>query len=104
MKKNKPRDALKYFSETVKYDPDHALAYYYMGDILRAERKFKDAAEAFLQSLKADPCDPDTYVQLAICMIELHQPNEAKEAIRRALQLDPQHELGLKIGQQMGIA
>jgi len=37
-------------------------------------------------------------------MIELHQPNEAKEAIRRALQLDPQHELGLKIGQQMGIA
>jgi spermidine synthase len=51
-------DALKYFTETIKFDPENAAAHFNMGYLLFKQQRFLAAATHFEKVLQINPSDP----------------------------------------------
>lgn len=55
-------EAIAYFTEVLKMDPDHPDAFYYRA-VARANNKdFDRAVSDFTKALEMDPCDADIYI------------------------------------------
>jgi tetratricopeptide (TPR) repeat protein len=78
-------DADKWFTKAVEWNPDDALAWYYLGRTKYNENRFEEAIAAFEQSLKLEPLNVKAEDNLGLSYEGLHRYQEALAAYRTAI-------------------
>ena len=85
----KDHDALKYFRDAVKIDPEFADAYTELGGSLVAVGEFAEAVEQYQKAIELAPDHDIALYNLSVTLGKMQRWREAKDAARRTLSLDP---------------
>jgi serine/threonine-protein kinase len=78
----------------IALDPDEALGYFAMGDLLSNLEKFSEARRSYLRALELNPGHVGAMADLANVYVALGRYDEALDWALRAQQLDPNHSHG----------
>jgi tetratricopeptide (TPR) repeat protein len=81
--------ALPYFVETVKRNPQHALAYFHIGYCLARLEQYQEAIESYRQAIRINPKDADFHNNLCAAYGRVGRYDEAIESCKQAVQLKP---------------
>ncbi len=85
---NQNEKARDYFKKAIAYQPDHALAQFEYGDLLRTMNKKQLAYKHFRLAVKADTKKPRYAYELSRLAAELGKNDEALKLAGRAAQLE----------------
>lgn len=83
--------AEKYLQVLTRWQPESALNYGYLGDILVLEGDEEGAIQAYQQALELDEYLPWIHNNLGVLLLESDQPVLAAEHFQQALDLSPQN-------------
>jgi tetratricopeptide (TPR) repeat protein len=83
--------AEKYLQTLTRWQPDSALNFGYLGDILILEGKDQEAIQAYQQALELDEYLPWIHNNLGVLLLEDDQPALAAEHFQQAIDLSPQN-------------
>jgi tetratricopeptide (TPR) repeat protein len=83
--------AEKYLQTLTRWQPESALNYGYLGDILIVEGKDQEAIQAYQQALELDEYLPWIHNNLGVLLLEDDQPDLAAEHFQQAIDLSPQN-------------
>jgi serine/threonine protein kinase/tetratricopeptide (TPR) repeat protein len=78
----------------IALDPDEALGYFAMGDLLSNLEKYSEARRSYLRALELNPGHVGAMADLANVYVMLGRYDEALDWALRAQQLDPNHPHG----------
>ena len=81
--------ALPYFVETVKRNPQHALAYFHIGYCLARLGQYQEAIGSYRQAIHINPKDADFHNNLCAAYERVGRYGEAIESCKQAVQLKP---------------
>jgi len=91
-------NAIKYFKEEIKDNPQNAKAYFYLGVCLR-KNHLTDSIEQLKQAIYLDTEYIEAYYELGVTYIILNMQKESIDSFKKALSIDPNHENSLiKLG------
>jgi tetratricopeptide (TPR) repeat protein len=82
---NNYRDADKWFTKAVEWNPGDALGWYYLGRTKYNENRFEEAISAFRECLKLNPKDVKAEDNLGLSYEGLNRTEEAMAAYRNAI-------------------
>ncbi len=82
-------DAIPYFQEALKINPDHLIALENLGNAYRQQRNWDDAREVLERAVAVGPQDPEANYSLGMVFAQLNDNDRAYEYLRRALQARP---------------
>jgi Flp pilus assembly protein TadD len=88
--KGQSEEALRYFSEAVRLDPDYVEALTDLGAVYAKTGGAEKALEQYEQALALEPNLAAVLSNKAATLVMLSRWEEAEQAARRALQLDPE--------------
>lgn len=74
-------------------DPDNAMAWQTLGDLLKSTKMYKEAIHAYQQSVSIDPKNIDYRHRLGICYAAEGRVEEAIRTFQEVLRLNPGHGL-----------
>jgi tetratricopeptide (TPR) repeat protein len=80
-----------YFRRALQQEPENALLWAQLGDVLAQTESGLEAIEAYERALHYDPEDLDTLYNLGTLYVHEERSEEAMDLLRRALSIDPQH-------------
>jgi tetratricopeptide (TPR) repeat protein len=80
-----------YLRVITSWQPDSALNFGYLGDILVLEGKDQEAIEAYQKALELDEYLPWIHNNLGVLLLEDDQPEVAEEHFQQAIDLSPQN-------------
>lgn len=81
--------AIVFFGEVIKRDPNHAIAYFQFGYCKGKLGLYSEAIEAYQQALRLKPDDADTHNNLCVAYNKVGRFVEAVESCKRALAINP---------------
>ena len=74
--------------EVIKKDPEHTLAYSYLGDIFLEKKIYDGALSLYKKAIDLDPSNPDNYFRIGQVYYYKKMGNPSIENFTRALELD----------------
>ncbi|HDD56189.1 MAG TPA: tetratricopeptide repeat protein [Chloroflexi bacterium] len=83
--------AEKYLQVLTRWQPDSALNFGYLGDILVLEGQDQEAMQAYQQALELDEYLPWIHNNLGVLLLKGDQPDLAAEHFQTAIELSPQN-------------
>ena len=83
------KDALPAFRKVVELKPNEAEAYYNIGVILSAQKRFEEATDSFQRAVKLKPGLAEAHGKLGNALKERGRLDEAAASYRRAIKIDP---------------
>ncbi len=86
-----PDSAEAQYQMAVKYKPDFAIGYFFLGDLLAKEGKLQEALEQYLQSVALDSNLLESRSNLAFLYLKMNQPLAAGEQFKAALMMQPEN-------------
>jgi len=81
--------ALVFFAEVIKSDPNHAIAYFQFGYCKGKLGLYSEAIEAYQQARRLKPDDADIYNNLCVAYNKVGRFDEAVESCKKALAINP---------------
>ncbi len=81
--------ALNYFDQLLEYEPQAVDAYYYKGEIYRAQGDYNEALNAYNQALDIDPNFGPAYLGRARVLPLLNPKAAVADDLQKAVQLSP---------------
>lgn len=81
---NRPKLALNYFELTVKYSPQDAIGYHFLGIAYCHLSQLEKGIECFKKALGLNPNLGETLFNLAIALINLSQLSEAEDYLEKS--------------------
>jgi tetratricopeptide (TPR) repeat protein len=75
--------------QLIQKNPEHALAYSYLGDIFLKKKNYDNALTLYKRSIDLNPNDGENYFRIGQAYYYKKLGGLAKNNFRRALQLDP---------------
>jgi tetratricopeptide (TPR) repeat protein len=82
-------DAIPYFQEALKLNPDHLIALENLGNAYRQQKQWDEARGALARAVKVSPQDPEANYSLGMVFAQLDDAERAFEYLRRALDSRP---------------
>ena len=79
------------YKSVLAINPDHATAYYNMGNALKDQGKYEEAIEAYNKALVLNPDNADAQNNMGIAFKERGRLEEAIEAYNKALKIQPDY-------------
>jgi tetratricopeptide (TPR) repeat protein/glycosyltransferase involved in cell wall biosynthesis len=83
------QDAVTYYQQTLKCDPQHLVAYQELGNVFLELQRFKQAIACYQKALQLQPNLPQVYHNLGEAYAQLEQWQEAIAAYQQSIQLRP---------------
>jgi predicted O-linked N-acetylglucosamine transferase (SPINDLY family) len=87
--KGQLNEAIRYYEEALRIDPEYALAYNNLGTAFKDKGNFSNAMHCYEKAIALDPHDYLTYNNLGIVLVSLGKLDEAIFYHRKALQMNP---------------
>ena len=84
-------EALTYYREALRMDPNYVMAHYNIGRILKRQGKTEAAAEQFRQALGLTPNYFEAHCQLASLLESQAELSQATAHFREAVRIQPTH-------------
>ena len=88
-KKNQPKQAQKYFVESIRARPGFGPAYNCLGQVLIQQGRYEQAERVYRKGIEAVPDNPTLHVELASLLRRQGLWQEADIEQRKAIALDP---------------
>ena len=82
-------DAIATFQQAIELDPEHAAAYFQLGDVYYDMEKFEESLTALEKAAELDPNDPYTQHNLGSSYSALSEWEKAVVAYEKAIELKP---------------
>ena len=73
----------------IQTDPTYEKAYYNLGKVYQAQRKWDKAIEAFESAVQKSPDNANFQYDLGEAYLEAKQLDKAETALKKATELDP---------------
>jgi len=83
----KYNEAVKYYREAVRINPDNAAAHYNLGVLLKGLKRYDEAEEEYRKAMRADPDFAAVYYNLGFLFLVTERPEEAKKEFSIAKEL-----------------
>ena len=83
-------DSRQVLAETLRNNPKSADAYFQIGLVSLAEKKFKEAEEAFRRSQELNPANPRGLMGVVETKMAQAQPDQALQLLQRGIREEPQ--------------
>ena len=83
------KKAAEYYTNTLRFNPNHSPAYLRLGTLLYRQGKMDQAIEVFRKGLVFDPNNTEFYRNLGVVLKSKGRSNEAIEALQAYLRIDP---------------
>jgi len=96
--------AIEAYKQTIRIDPDYAIAHYNLGCDYYQLGFYKDAIEAFKQAIRIEPDDAATHYNIGNAYREMSNHTKAIEAYKQVIRIEPDNayayvNLGVAYGQ-----
>ena len=85
--KKEYNEAIKYYREAIKLNPDDAMAHYDLGVLLYSLKRFDEAEEEYRETINLSQGYAEAYTNLAILFLKTGRPEEAKNEFNIAKKL-----------------
>jgi tetratricopeptide (TPR) repeat protein len=82
-------DAIPYFQEALKINPDHLIALENLGNAYRQQKNWDEARQTLERAVAVGPQDPEANYSLGMVFAQLNDTDRAYEHLQRALQARP---------------
>lgn len=82
-------EAIPYFQEALKSNPDHLIALENLGNAYRQQKNWDQAREALERAVAVGPQDPEANYSLGMVYAQLNDNDRAYEHLQRALKARP---------------
>ena len=82
-------DAVGYFQEALRLNPDHFIALENLGNAYRQQKRWEEARQALERAMAIKPEDPEANYSLAMVFAQTDETERAYEYLRRALKVRP---------------
>ncbi len=82
-------EAIPYFQEALKLNPDHLIALENLGNAYRQQKKWDDARILLERAVAVGPGDPEANYSLGMVFAQLNDNDRAYEYLQRALKFRP---------------
>ncbi len=82
-------EAIRYYREATRADPDLAAAHNNLGLLLKDLERYDEAEEEYRDAIRADPGDAVAHYNLGILFDDLKRYDEAEKEYREAIRIDP---------------
>jgi len=82
-------EAIPYFQEALKLNPDHLIALENLGNAYRQQKKWDDARTLLERAVAVGPGDPEANYSLGMVFAQLNDTDRAYEYLQRALTFRP---------------
>lgn len=86
-----PDSAEVQYRLAVKYKPDFAIGYFFLGDLLARAGRFPEAVENYSKSVSLDSNLLESRSNLGTLYLKLNQPLAASEQFKAALRMQPEN-------------
>jgi superkiller protein 3 len=83
--------AIEYYQKTIASDPNHAIAYYNMGNAYRNLENYQEAIRCYQKAIAIDPKDANAYGNMGTAYDDLKNHQEAIRCYQKAIAIDPKH-------------
>ncbi len=90
-RQGKMPEAVAYFREALRLDPDHVVALDNLGAAYRQMQNWDEARNILERALKVKPDDPEANYGLGMVFAQIGDSERAYERLRRALQFRPDY-------------
>jgi tetratricopeptide (TPR) repeat protein/peroxiredoxin len=84
-------EAIPYFQEALKLNPDHLIALENLGNAYRQQKKWDDARILLERAVAVGPGDPEANYSLGMVFAQLDDSERAYEYLQRALKFRPDY-------------
>lgn len=84
--------ALDIVNKIIEEEPNHALAHFLKGDVLRQKEDFKEAVNEYIYTTQLNPYCADAYYNIAKILELLDNPDIALDYYKMAYQINPNDE------------
>ena len=82
-------DAIPYFQEALKINPDHLIALENLGNAYRQQKNWDEARKTLERAVAVGPQDPEANYSLGMVFAQLNENDRAYKYLQRALQARP---------------
>ncbi|AEG17733.1 PDDEXK nuclease domain-containing protein [Methanobacterium paludis] len=91
LEQNEPAEAINYFDEALKLEPDNADAYFFKGSALIELEEDENALNCFNKVLELDPNYNAAYYNKSLVLFYLEDYEKAERCIDKFLELEPEN-------------
>ena len=91
LSKTDPQQAIALFKKALQLDPQSMRAYFQLGLVLTAQKKYTAAIESYQKALELDPEFADTYFNLGFVYAVSKNYAKAEEMYTRTIELKPNY-------------
>ncbi|MGA7413999.1 MAG: FG-GAP-like repeat-containing protein, partial [Bryobacteraceae bacterium] len=88
-REGKTDEAIGYFQEALRLNPEHFIALENLGNAYRQEKRWDEARTELEKALAVKPDDPEANYSLGMVFAQTDQTDAAYECLRKALQYRP---------------
>ena len=84
-------EAIEYYREAIRIDPDLAAAHSNLGNLLHGLKRYDEAEREYRETIRIDPDHAAAHYNLGNLLKSLKRYDEAEKEYKEAMRIDPNH-------------